>query len=32
MVHDDSHNTLRASAESNSRRAGSIGMAVLRTR
>jgi Lrp/AsnC family leucine-responsive transcriptional regulator len=30
MVHDDSHNTLRASADSNSRRAGSTGMAALR--
>src|ERR1700710_1856674 len=32
MVHDDSHSTLRASADSISRRAGSIGMAVLRYR
>src|ERR1700710_358443 len=29
MVHDDSHSTLRASADSISRRAGSIGMAAL---
>jgi hypothetical protein len=29
MVHDDSHNTLRASADSISRRAGSTGMAVF---
>jgi hypothetical protein len=29
MVHDDSHSTLRASADNSSRRAGSIGMAAL---
>src|SRR4030081_3765025 len=29
MVHDDSHKTLRASADSNSRRAGLVAMAVL---
>src|SRR6266446_1152491 len=29
MVHDDSHSTLRASADNNSRRAGSVAMAVL---
>src|SRR3954463_16141808 len=35
MVHDDSHNTLRAKADNNSRRAGAMGMAKapdLRTR
>src|SRR5260370_34885920 len=29
MVHDDSHRTLRASAASNARRAGSVAMAVF---
>jgi hypothetical protein len=31
MVHDDSHSTLRASADNNSRRAGSTGIWMLRT-